>query len=123
MLRKLTILLMLVTLGSGLLLAQGKTRRKQSKSKATKESETKADTKTEAPRPMTSIPDLAGLQKMMARFAPVEMKSDLSGLSDGDKKALVKLIEAARVLDGVFMNQYWSQDWALYQRLQRDTTP
>ena len=57
-----------------------------------------------------TVPDLAQLQKMTARFAPTEMNVDLSKLSDGDRKALVKLVEAARIIDDIFMTQYWSGD-------------
>ena len=71
----------------------------------------------------TSVPDLAQLQKMSARFAPTELKVDLRGLSEGDRKALVKLIEAARLIDDIFMTQYWSGDQALYVKLQKDASP
>ncbi len=69
------------------------------------------------------VPDLAQLQQMTARFAPTELKVDISALSPGDRKALVKLVEAARVIDGIFMTQYWSGDHALYTKLQKDTSP
>ena len=71
----------------------------------------------------TKVPDLAQLQKMTARFAPTAMNVDLSGLSEGDRKALVKLVEAARIIDDIFMTQYWSGDHALYAQLQKETTP
>ena len=60
---------------------------------------------------------------MSARFAPVKLKHDESGLSAGDRKALAKLVEAAKVLNLVFMDQLWSGDRALYASLQKDTTP
>ena len=34
-----------------------------------------------------------------------------------------KLVEAARVLNDIFMDQFWSGDRALYAKLQKDTTP
>ncbi len=73
--------------------------------------------------PATAVPDLAQLQKMTARFAPTDMNVDLSKLSEGDRKALVKLVEAARIIDDIFMTQYWSGDHALYSKLQGDPTP
>ena len=69
------------------------------------------------------IPDLAQLNKMIARFAPSEMRVDISGLSPGDRKALVKLIEASRLLDEIFLEQLWSGNPALRNRLQQDQTP
>ena len=71
----------------------------------------------------TKVPDLAQLQRMTARFAPTELNVDISNLSEGDRKALVKLVEAARVIDDIFMMQYWSGDLALYAKLQKDTSP
>ena len=60
---------------------------------------------------------------MGARFAPVTLKYDSSRLSAGDKQALPKLLDAARVMNTIFMDQIWSGNKALYEKLQRDTTP
>lgn len=60
---------------------------------------------------------------MAARFAPTPLQVDTSALSAGDRKALVKLVQAARVVNHIFMNQFWSGDDALYQKLQHDKTP
>jgi hypothetical protein len=49
-------------------------------------------------------PDLAQLQKMTARFAPTELRADTSKLSLGDRRSLVKLIEASRVLNDIFLS-------------------
>ena len=69
------------------------------------------------------IPNADQLKEMIGRFAPVTLKYDEAGLSPGDKKALPKLVEAARVLNFLFMDQLWSGDRALYEKLQKDTTP
>ncbi len=71
----------------------------------------------------TQVSDLAKIQKMMARFAPTEMNVDINALSAGDKKALAKLIEAAHVIDDIFLTQFWSGNHALYSKLQKDTSP
>jgi len=68
------------------------------------------------------MPDLAQLKKMSARFAPVKLTYDESRLSAGDRKALPKLVEAARVLNFIFMDQLWSGNRAEYARLQADTS-
>jgi Peptidase family M49 len=68
-------------------------------------------------------PSLAELQTMTARFAPTPLRVDTSKLSLGDHQAVVKLIEGARILNDIFLQQYWSGDKALYARLQRDRTP
>jgi hypothetical protein len=69
------------------------------------------------------MPDLNQLKDMSARFAPVKLKYDTSMLSAGDRQALAKLVEAARILNPIFMDQLWSGNRSLYARLQKDTTP
>jgi hypothetical protein len=70
-----------------------------------------------------STPDLGELKKMSARFAPTPLQVDTSGLPAGDRKALVKLVQAARIVNHIFMSQLWSGDVALYQKLQQDKSP
>ena len=69
------------------------------------------------------FPNADELNQMAARFAPARLEVDLSSLSAGDKKALAKLIEAGRIVNHLFMQQFWSGDLALYQKLQQDKTP
>jgi len=76
------------------------------------------ETKTAA-----TLPDQAELKKMTARFAPTPLNVDISKLSPGDSKALVKIIAAAKLLNHLFMNQFWSGNVALYQKLEQDPTP
>ncbi len=70
----------------------------------------------------TNVPNLDELKTMTARFAPTEYKVDLSALSAGDKKALAKLVEAAHVIDDIFLTQYWAGDHAEYAKLKKDTS-
>ena len=63
------------------------------------------------------------LHKMTKRFAPVELKADTSRLSSGDRKAIAKLIEAARIVDTLQLRQRWSGNEALYAALQKDKSP
>ena len=67
--------------------------------------------------------DAAQLQRMAARFAPTPLRVDTSRLSGGDRQALPKLIQAARILNHIYMQQLWSGDLALYERLKADKTP
>lgn len=60
---------------------------------------------------------------MTARFAPVEIRVDTSRLSPGDRKALPKLIEAARVIDDLYLTQVWSGNHAVLAKLRADQTP
>jgi hypothetical protein len=70
-----------------------------------------------------AAPDLPELQQRIARFAPTDMRVDLSGLSDADRQALAKLIEAARIIDDIFLTQLWSRNHSLYAELKKDTSP
>ncbi|UGQ45325.1 dipeptidyl-peptidase 3 family protein [Massilia endophytica] len=66
---------------------------------------------------------VAELNKMTQRFAPVELKADTSGLSAGDRKAIAKLIEAAKIVDTLQLRQRWEGNEALWAALQKDTSP
>ena len=70
-----------------------------------------------------NLPDLAQLNRMISRFARTELKVDLSGLAAGDRQALVKLIEASRIYNDIFMRQLWQGNLAVYAKLQQDSTP
>jgi len=70
-----------------------------------------------------TIPNLPQLETMISRFASTPLRVDTSKLSPGDRDAVIKLVQAARILNDVFMQQYWSGDQALYARLQKDATP
>ena len=52
-----------------------------------------------------AAPDVPQLQKMSARLAPVDIRVDLSALPENEKQALARIIQAAQVLDGVFLRQ------------------
>jgi hypothetical protein len=62
------------------------------------------------------------LESKIKRFAPTEITGDISKLSDGDKKALAKLIEVAKIFDQLYIRQVWSGNEAVLQKLENDTT-
>ncbi len=70
-----------------------------------------------------TIPDLTQLKQMEARFAPVALHVDTAALSPGDKQALAKLLEAAKLVDDIFLSQLWSGNQSTYAHLRADTTP
>ena len=55
-----------------------------------------------------------------ARFIPTAITGDLSTLSDGDRRALQKLVEASKLIDSMYLRQVWSGNIALLNRLQAD---
>jgi len=69
------------------------------------------------------VPDEARLRAMTARFVPVDIGADVSGLPQGERRALVKMIEAARVLDGLYLRQVWAGNEALLLDLLADRSP
>ncbi len=72
---------------------------------------------------LAKTPDLPELERMIARYAPVDLRVDTSKLSPQDSQALARLTAAAKLIDDLFLDQYWSGDRALYSKLQKDTTP
>jgi Peptidase family M49 len=65
----------------------------------------------------STVPDRAALLEMTARFAPVDIAADVMKLNDGDRKALARLVEAARIIDALFLRQVWEGNDALMQQL------
>jgi hypothetical protein len=71
----------------------------------------------------TSMKMETPLTAKIRRFAPTVVTADTSQLSAGDRRALSKIIEAARLLDPLFLRQVWSGNAALEQKLMQDATP
>jgi Peptidase family M49 len=78
---------------------------------------------TAAPPPPTPDPAVAQLDAKIRRFAPVDITADTSALPDGERHALVKLIEAAHVIDGLYLEQVWAGNPGLLVELAADRTP
>src|ERR671924_1703557 len=67
----------------------------------------------------TAMPTLAELQRMTARFAPAEIGADVSALPSNERDALARLVEAARIMDALFLRQVWAGNDAMLQDLAR----
>jgi hypothetical protein len=74
----------------------------------------------EVPMPM---PDAATLQRMTSRFAPTDIRADISALSPADRQVLAKLVDASKIIDGIFLRQVWSGNSAMLMELARDASP
>src|SRR5262245_58298980 len=57
------------------------------------------------------------------RFSPTELTADISKLSANDRNALGKLVEAARLMDCVYLMQEWSGNARLLPSLRADNSP
>lgn len=62
------------------------------------------------------------LAKKIARFSPTVLTADTSKLSAGDRKALAKIIAAAKLLDPLFLQQVWDGNEPLKEKLEADKT-
>ena len=62
------------------------------------------------------------LTAKLRRYAPTEITADTSTLSPGDRQALRKLIEAASIMDRLYLRQVWSGNEDLHEQLTSDTT-
>ncbi len=70
-----------------------------------------------------SMPDLAGLEAMTARFAPVEISADISQLPVREQQALAGLVRAGWIMDSIFLRQVWAGNPSMLLDLLRDQTP
>jgi peptidase M49-like protein len=67
--------------------------------------------------------DAAGLQKMAARFAPTEVAAVLSGLPAQERAALARMVQAAILMDTLYLRQVWAGNEPLLLQLSGDATP
>ena len=63
------------------------------------------------------------LDQQIRRFAPVDLSAPADALPANEADALRHIIEAARLMDGLFLEQVWSGNAALQKRLESDTSP
>ena len=60
------------------------------------------------------------LQRMAARFAPTEIRVDLSKVPAADRTVLAKLVEASQIMDALFLRQVWVGNEPMLIDLARD---
>ena len=70
-----------------------------------------------------AMPDAERLVAMNARFAPVDVGVDPSRLPPNERQALAKIVEAARIMDPLFLRQVWAGNEALLFELLEDKSP
>jgi hypothetical protein len=69
-----------------------------------------------------SKPSGSPLSAKIRQYAPTQLTADASHLSENDRRALDKLIEAAKMFDPLFLRQVWSGNDAFKKRLEGDTS-
>ena len=70
-----------------------------------------------------ALPNAAELERMSARLAPVDVRVDVSKLPGEERDTLVRLIEAARIIDALFIRQRSPSNDAVLLALLADATP
>jgi peptidase M49-like protein len=65
-------------------------------------------------------PTIDQLKTMTARFAPVDLSADTSKLPMNERQALAKLVEAAKVMDSLFLRQVWAGNETMLLNLVQD---
>jgi hypothetical protein len=70
----------------------------------------------------SALPSTAELEAMAARLAPVDVRVDVSRLPAEERQTLIRLIEAARVIDALFVRQRSPSNDAVLLSLLADTT-
>ena len=73
--------------------------------------------------PATPIPDASALRKLEAQYTPVDLVVDVARLPAGERRALALLVEASRIVDGLFLRQQWAGSEAMLLRLLDDPSP
>jgi hypothetical protein len=63
------------------------------------------------------------LEKKIARFAPTDLSADIAALPQNEREALAHIIQAAEVMDALFLRQVWGGNEALLAGLVRDHAP
>src|SRR5882762_10370086 len=71
----------------------------------------------------STAPGADQLKNMAARFAPVDLSADASKLPSNERQALAKLVEAAKVMDALFLRQVWAGNEPMLLTLVQDTSP
>jgi len=67
--------------------------------------------------------DAGSLPAKIRRFSPTVLTANTTRLSPNDRKALQKIIAAAKLLDPLFLRQVWAGNDELYRKLELDHTP
>ncbi|QDE99741.1 MULTISPECIES: dipeptidyl-peptidase 3 family protein [Myxococcus] len=73
--------------------------------------------------PPARFPDAAELQRLTARFAPVELRVDLKALPESERRALARIVQASKLMDALFLRQRWAGNEPLLLDLVQDSTP
>jgi hypothetical protein len=66
--------------------------------------------------------DIAMLKEKIAKFVPTELKYDSSNLDEREKIVVEKLYLASKIMDEIFLDQVYSKNYELREKLKNDNT-
>jgi len=69
------------------------------------------------------VPGLAELKAAAEQLVPTPVTVDVAAMPASERKTLARLVQAARILDPLFVRQSWAGSEAWLVKLARDTTP
>ena len=81
-----------------------------------------AATPPAAPVSVPRVATVGELGLMAKRYAPIDLRADVTALSAGDRAAIAILIDAAKIIDTLQLRQRWAGNEALWTLLKKDKT-
>jgi hypothetical protein len=82
-----------------------------------------SQTTTPSSQQASTTDEAKRLDANTARFAPVDLKADISKLPGNERQALKKMVEAAKIFDTLFLRQVWAGNETMLLDLLHDTSP
>ena len=67
-----------------------------------------------------ALPSAREVATMAARFARADIRADVAALPESERRALAKLVDAARLMDSLFLRQVWAGNDAMLQELSHE---
>ena len=63
------------------------------------------------------------LEASIRQYTPSELTADVSALPENERQALARIVEAAQLFDGLFLEQVWADNASMLARLAADHSP
>ncbi|HSU83839.1 MAG TPA: peptidase [Thermoanaerobaculia bacterium] len=82
-----------------------------------------ADKKAPAKTPGKELKVVSDIEKRVAQFAPTPLHADVSGLTAEDRKVLDKIVQAAKLMNEIYLRQAWTGNPAMREQLRSYTGP
>jgi len=67
-----------------------------------------------------ALPSARQVATMAARFVPADIRADVAALPESERRALARLVDAARLMDSLFLRQVWAGNDAMLQELSHE---